>query len=220
MEQFRAPSVYIPYGTDMRTLPPGATTQRLGLVPGQYLLYVSRLEPENNARLVIEAYALAGGLPALGMPLVIVGDAPYATAYRLELERAAERVSRVILAGAIFGDGYVELQSNCRLYVQATEVGGTHPALVEAMGRGVAIIANDVPEHREVLDNAGAYYSRNSMRDLAELFRKLAADAEACARFARLAKVRARDYYSWEHVTDEYESLFRALVRRPSEVQG
>ena len=51
------------------------------------------------------------------------------------------------------------LQSNALAYVQATEVGGTHPALVEAMGAGNAIVANDVPEHRETLGDAGLYYA-------------------------------------------------------------
>ncbi|MCV5968563.1 hypothetical protein, partial [Lactococcus petauri] len=83
------PTVYIPYGSDARRLPPGPTLDRLGLEAGRYLLYVSRLEPENNAHLVIDAYRRGGGLEGLGVPLVIVGDAPYATAYKAELERAA-----------------------------------------------------------------------------------------------------------------------------------
>ena len=66
-----------------------------------------------------------------------------------------------MMTGYVFGDGYAELQSNALLYIQATEVGGTHPALVEAMGRGACIVANDVPEHREVLGEAGRYYRRN-----------------------------------------------------------
>ena len=149
-------TVYIPYGSEPRTLPPGDTLARFGLEPRRYLLYVSRLEPENNAHVVIDAYRQAGGLEALGAPLVIVGDAPYASEYKAGLEAAAAAAAGVILTGYVFGDGYVELQSNALAYVQATEVGGTHPALVEAMGRGAAIVANDVPEHREVLARCGA----------------------------------------------------------------
>ncbi len=62
---------------------------------------------------------------------------------------------RVRFVGAIYGAGYRVLQSHAIAYVQATEVGGTHPALVEAMGAGNAILANDVPEHREILGDAG-----------------------------------------------------------------
>ena len=119
----------------------------------------------------------------------------------------------VLLAGYIFGDGYAELQSNTALYVQATEVGGTHPALVEAMGRGCPIVANDVPEHREVLAEAGAYYDRNSSPSLASAFRRLLPDAPARNAYGHAAAERAAALFSWDHVTDEYERLFARMAR-------
>lgn len=212
--RFGKPTVYIPYGCDAGRVAPGPTMASLGLAPGGYLLYVSRLEPENNAHIVIEAYRRAGGLAGIGVPLLIVGDAPYATAYRTELEAAAAATPGVRLTGYIFGDGYAELQSNAMVYVQATEVGGTHPALVEAMGRGCAIIANDVPEHREVLADAGVYYERNDPDALARELLALAHDGELRGRLGEAAAARGRDAFSWAHVTDEYERLFASLRSR------
>jgi glycosyltransferase involved in cell wall biosynthesis len=207
-------TVYIPYGSDPTRLAPGDATARLGLRAGGYLLYVSRLEPENNAHLVIEGYRRAGGLDGLGVPLVIVGDAPYATAYKAELEGAAHAIPGVRLTGYIFGAGYAELQSNAMIYIQATEVGGTHPALVEAMGRGACIIANDVPEHREVLDDAGAYYARNDPDALAAGLAELVGNADRRVALAAAAAERAEREFSWAHVTDEYDRLFRRLLDR------
>ncbi len=214
--RFGKPTVYIPYGSDAQRLPPGETLARFGLEAGRYLLYVSRLEPENNAHTVIEAYRRAGGLDGLGAPLVVVGDAPYATEYKAGLEAAATATPGVILTGYVFGDGYAELQSNAMAYVQATEVGGTHPALVEAMGRGATIIANDVPEHREVLGDAGRYYARNDPDALAAELRAVAADPLLRESLAHAAAERARKNFSWEHVTDEYERLFRRMRGGPS----
>jgi glycosyltransferase involved in cell wall biosynthesis len=210
-ERFGKPTVYIPYGSDARRLPPGETLQRLGVEPGRYILYVSRFEPENHADTVVEAYRLAGGLEGLGVPLVLVGDAPYATGYRKEVVDLAASTTGVLLPGYIFGDGYAELQSNALLYVQATEVGGTHPALVEAMGRGAAIVANDVPEHREVLGDAGVYYDRNDPRSLARRFAELVAQPDGRAALGARASERARTEYSWDSVTAEYVALFRRL---------
>jgi glycosyltransferase involved in cell wall biosynthesis len=210
-ERFGKRTVYIPYGSDARRTAPGETLSRLELEPGRYLLYVSRLEPENNAHLAIAGYRAAGGLAVLGVPLVLVGDAPYATEYKASLERAAAATPGVLLTGYIFGDGYAELQSNAMAWIQATEVGGTHPALVEAMGRGCAIIANDVPEHREVLADAGRYYARNDAAALAAELAALVADPAARADLAERAAERGRAAFSWEHVTDEYEALFRRL---------
>jgi glycosyltransferase involved in cell wall biosynthesis len=117
----------------------------------------------------------------------------------------------VTFTGYVFGDGYAELQSNATLYVQATEVGGTHPALVEAMGRGACIVANDVPEHREVLADAGAYYRRNDPADLAGHLRRLADDTPERLRLGEAAQARALQHFSWDHVTDEYERLFERM---------
>lgn len=213
--RFHKQTVYIPYGFDPRRLPPGETLMSFGIDAGRYILYVSRLEPENNAHLVIEGYRQAGGLAGVGAPLLLVGDAPYATAYKAQVQRLADETPGVITPGYVFGDGYVELQSNAMAYVQATEVGGTHPALVEAMGRGAAILANDVPEHREVLGEAGVYYARNDAVSLGRELRALVDDEPRRAALSRLAAERAAAHFSWDHVTDEYERLFRGMVEGP-----
>jgi glycosyltransferase involved in cell wall biosynthesis len=148
---------------------------------------------------------------------VLVGDAPYATGYKARLKALAAVTPGVVTPGYVFGDGYVELQSNAMLYIQATEVGGTHPALVEAMGRGACILANDVPEHHEALGDAGLYYERNDPVDLARLICRLVADPDERARLAAAAESRARSEFSWDHVTDEYERLFRTMTGRPGD---
>lgn len=210
-ERYGRRTVYIPYGSDPATRPPGKTLAGLGLEPGRYLLYVSRLEPENHADTVIDGYRAAGGLVRLGVPLIVVGDAPYATEYKAGLEVAAAATPGVVLTGYVFGDGYAELQSNAMAYIQATEVGGTHPALVEAMGRSACILANDVPEHREVLGEAGDYYARNDPESLASHLGALVADPDRRARLAAAAGERAAAEFSWAHVTDAYERLFRRI---------
>ena len=215
-EKYGRKTFCVPYGSDPTRVPAGETLASLGLRADGYLLYVSRLEPENNAHVVLEAYAQAGGEAALGMPLVIVGDAPYATEYKRSLSEEAAAVPGVLMPGYVFGTGYGELQSNCAVYIQATEVGGTHPALVEAMGRGACVIANDVPEHREVLGDAGSYYDRNSSASLAGAIRQLVGSAEQRKHLGELAAARARRLYSWDHVTDQYELLFRRMLGRRS----
>lgn len=208
-ERYGKRTRFIPYGSDARVLPPGETMSRLELEAGRYLLYVSRLEPENNAHLVMDAYMASG----LDLPLVVVGDAPYASEFKRSLEARAAACPGIRMIGYVFGDGYAELQSNAALYIQATEVGGTHPALVEAMGRGACIVANDVPEHREVLGDTGRYYRRNDVADLASVLSKLIHDPAERAVLGAAAAERARNTLSWDHVTDQYERLFAELSR-------
>jgi glycosyltransferase involved in cell wall biosynthesis len=196
----------VAYGASVPSVPAGETCRRFGLTPRGYFLYVSRLEPENNALGVIRAYNALD----TEMPLVIVGDAPYSDEYKEALRREAS--SRVRFTGYQFGDGYHELQSNCYCYIQATEVGGTHPALIEAMAHGNCVIANGTPENFEVLGGAGEYYHRN---DFAHLTKKLALLLEipgAVERYRALARARASRLYTWEKVTAQYEQLFDELL--------
>ena len=178
----------------------------LGLESDGYLLYVSRMEPENNALLVVEAYARL----ETDLPLVMVGDAPYARAYIDRIKASAD--SRVRFLGYRFGDDYHALQANALAYIQATEVGGTHPALVEALGHGNAVVAHDVPEHHEVLGDAGVYFAYRDAEDLAVQLRDLLDAPNTLARLRVAAERRAREHYSWDAVTDEYEAYFAELI--------
>jgi glycosyltransferase involved in cell wall biosynthesis len=201
---------YFPYGTDIGSTPDEEELARLGLRSGEYVLFVSRLEPENNAHVVVQAYERV----RTDMPLVIVGDAPYASDYIAELK--ATRDPRVRFLGGVYGRGYRALRSGATAYVQATEVGGTHPALVEAMGAGNAIIANDVPEHREVLGDAGLYY--HGPDGLAMRLQSVLDDPALAADLQHRATSRAESLYSWDAVTRDYESWFLKLMGRTSTV--
>jgi glycosyltransferase involved in cell wall biosynthesis len=195
-----------PYGSDQEQTEDDGTLARLGLQPRRYVLYVSRLEPENNAHVVIEAFARVRS----DLTLAIVGDAPYATEYIARLRQTTD--PRICFTGAVYGTGYRILQSHATAYVQATEVGGTHPALVEAMGQGNAIAANDVPEHRETLGDAGCYYRGSA--DLARQLQGLLDDPAEAARLGNAARARARERYSWDGITNAYERWFRSLLRQ------
>ena len=92
------------------------------------------------------------------VPLLIVGDAPYATAYKDSLAELAAADPRVRLTGAIYGDGYRDLQRGALAYIQATSVGGTHPALIEAMGAGNLVLAFRTPENVEVTGGTGLLF--------------------------------------------------------------
>ncbi len=185
--------------------------ETLPLRPGAYLLYVSRLEPENNAHRVIEAYE---ALPASSrkIPLVIVGGAPYAKEYIHRLHSLAGE--QVMFLGFRFGSEYRELQLGAYAYIQATEVGGTHPALVEAMGFANCVIANKTPENMEVLGDAGICYEKNNVRALTESLAQVLADFEMVKRYRKLAYERATRNFNWENITSDYEALFSELTGR------
>lgn len=211
-ERYGADSWAIAYGVEPRPPRGGGESvlARLGLEPRRFFLYVSRFEPENNPHRVMEAYGRAGG----ELPLVMVGGAPYAGRLVAELRRRAADDPRVLLPGPIYGEGYRELLSAALAYVHATEVGGTHPALVEAMGYGNCLLVNDAPENREAAGDAALWFEAARPQTLAALFDRVREAPVEAAELGRRAAARAARRYSWPAIVDRYERLLAGLVAR------
>jgi len=205
LARYRKQSVFIPYGAEIGKVAGAETLTRLGIEPGKYFLYVSRLEPENHALEVRQAFEKL----STGLKLALIGDAPYAGEYIARVRDT--RDPRVVMPGAIYGAGYRELGSHCFAYIHATEVGGTHPALIEAMGRGALVLYRDTPENVEVAGDAGVPFDFRSLPGVME--RVLAMPESDRDALRAKAMDRARRRYSWEAVTDEYEKLFKQLSR-------
>ncbi len=207
LKKFNKRSTFIPYGAPESPVTTTEALKKFGLGSRDYILYVSRMEPENNAHRVVGAFEEV----KTDKKLVMVGDAPYSTEYIKKLK--STRDDRIIFTGYVFGQGYRELQSNAYFYVQATEVGGTHPALVEGMGFGNCVLANDVPEHREVLGQAGVYYAKNNINDLAGNMQMLCDSPNLVEKYRKQVSEWVHKRYSWHKVTNDYENLFYRTSR-------
>ena len=199
---------FIPYGAQTGAIVTHATLDRLGLAPGAYWLYVSRMEPENNAHLVVRAFEQT----SVAAKLVMIGDAPYAHDYIRQVRSTND--PRILFPGAIYGDGYHELQANSFAYIHATEVGGTHPALIEAMGRGRCVLYLRNQENAEVAGDAGIPFEVTQSSLSAAVERVGSMPAEERHRLGQAALERARARYDWEVVTDRYEELLRECASK------
>ena len=202
----RIEPVTIPYGAEFPAEDDSDILARLGIERDRYILYVSRFEPENNPLEVVEAYERSG----VAAPLVMLGDALYAPELKRELMR--HEGERVRFPGALYGRDYRTLQRNACIYVQATEVGGTHPALIEAMASGGCVLAHDTPENREVGGDAVGYFRLRPSETLSGTLCEWAASPVLRDSMRQRAKRRARAEYGWEDVATAYERLFFAFA--------
>jgi glycosyltransferase involved in cell wall biosynthesis len=206
LARYNAPSTMIAYGSEVERRPDRTAVRRWRAEPNRYVLYVSRLEPENNARLVIEAFKKV----RTAYRLLIVGDAPYAHDYIQDLKARARGDKRIIFTGFVFGQDYRALQQNAYCYVHATEVGGTHPALLEAMGYGNCVLTLATPENIEAIGDAGIAYADEV--DLTEKLQKVLRDGSLVQSYRHRAQQRVQKFYDWERVVDDYEQLFEQLT--------
>ena len=207
LERFNKKSTFIPYGAPIERVETNEVLRRFNLQPKSYVLYVSRFEPENNPHHVVKSFEQV----QTDLKLVMVGDAPYSGRFIQELK--STRDPRIIFTGYVFGQGYRELQSNAYLYIQGTEVGGTHPALLEGMGHGNCVLANDVPEHREVLGDAGFFFKIGHNGDLRNQMQYLLDHPQVVEQVGQKAQELIRENYTWDLVTESYERLFMRMAR-------
>lgn len=204
--RYNAASRMIAYGSEVERRPDRAAVRKWRAEPNRYVLYVSRLEPENNAHLVIEAFKKV----RTAYRLLIVGDAPYAREYIDDLKERARGDKRIVFTGFVFGQDYRALQQNAYCYVHATEVGGTHPALLEAMGYGNCVLTLATPENLEVVGSAGISYQDEA--DLVDKLQRVLRDGSTVQSYRHRAQDRILRKYHWEGVVDRYEELFSELA--------
>jgi glycosyltransferase involved in cell wall biosynthesis len=120
-----------------------------------------------------------------------------------------------VLTGYLFGEGYRELGSNAGVFVETSGVGGTHPALLEAMAFGCCVVVNDTPENLETIGPAGrSYRGAEGGHALADVLQGLLDNPEVVSEFGIAAERRAHRHYTWQAVTDAYEGLFNQLCGR------
>lgn len=201
---------HLSYGAERSSVEADFTTAELkkfSLKPNGYLLYVGRLSPENEADLLLRAYAET----SRALPLVLVGPSGYENSYERKLRSLA--VDGVIFAGAVYGAGYEELSKNARCFVLPAAIEATRLVLLDQMGFGKAVIFRDSAATREVIGDAGIPFDGPSREeDLAKKIELVFADSQLCAERGQSARFRAETLFGWNKIVDAYERVFFEIV--------
>jgi glycosyltransferase involved in cell wall biosynthesis len=190
---------FIPYGGDV----PGDLPVPHGVTPGNYALLVARFVPENT----IDAFLDAARTIARTHDVVLVGTAGYADPIEDKVRKLVDEEHRVTWLGHVSNDEYLHgLWQNAGVYFHGHSVGGTNPALVQAMACAAPTVARDTVYNREVLEGA-ALFVQPVGDDIAEACLKILNDPELRDDLGSKAFKRSRSHYSWEQVCHEYEAL-------------
>ncbi len=213
-QNYGAPSFCIVYGTCELRSQNMDVLERFNLSGRDYVLFVGRLVPENNVHHLIKAFENV----STDKKLVIMGDDPWEKEYVRSLKSTED--PRIIFTGAVYGDGYAQLQQNAYVFVLPDEVGGTHPALVEAMGYGNCVLVNDNRSNLEVVSDSGFHYlGAEGDRDLEAKMQQLLDDPGLVAAYRIRARQRAETYYRWDDVVEQHASAYRQLMGGAGEAE-
>jgi glycosyltransferase involved in cell wall biosynthesis len=197
-QDFGRDGFFIPYGGDASEALPIED----GLTHRGYVLVVARFVPENT---ILEFVDAAGALSE-AHDVVIVGSSGYGGEIEERVEALADANSRVHWLGHVSDDARLHsLWQHAGAYFHGHSVGGTNPALVQAMALGAPVIARDTVYNREVLGDAGEFVSP----EVGDLIRGITAvmdDADRQEELSALALARGKAHYTWEGVCQAYEA--------------
>jgi len=202
--------IYIPYGANVSQREAKRDVlQRFGLEENTYVLFVGRLVPEKGVHHLIWAFnKLDGGL----FKLAIVGGDPYGSQYESSLRKMAG--PNVKFLGYVYGSDVENLFKGAYLYVTASELEGTSPALLSAMGFGNCVLVSDIPENIETAGDAGFTFRNGDPDDLLRQLSRLLSDSAIVEEFRERAVRRIAQQYLWDSVAERTEKLYLSLITR------
>lgn len=205
--RFGRPGTYVPYGAYTAAPNRNDALSRFGLRARGYVIFVGRLTPEKNVHGLIAAFEQV----RTDLSLAIMGDDPFARDYVARLKRTPD--TRVRFLGYVYGEDRDQLLANAYMYVTASGVEGTSPALLAAMGCGCCPLVNGIPENRETIGDAGVAYAQNDTEALRRELQRLTDDPQQVMRLGKAARERVREVYNWDRVTDALEAVYRRVAR-------
>ncbi|HJQ54249.1 MAG TPA: glycosyltransferase [Gemmatimonadaceae bacterium] len=206
LEEFKTETTMIAYGAYVESSEQPNKVRQFGVEPNEYYLIASRLIPENHPDLIIEGFLAS----RTSRKLVIAGGANYDSPFHRRLKELA--TDRVVFTGHIHDQSVIkELHCNCFAYVHGHSVGGTNPSLLKAMGYGNCILALDTVFNREVLADAGLFFQKDT-GSLAGLIKSIESEPALVRELRLRGPKRVREHYSWDHVSEQYDRLFRDVA--------
>lgn len=166
----------------------------------RYALGLCRIEPENNVKQILQAFANAPE-----QLLIFIGNwenSDYSRMLKVEFEHC----DNITLLDPIYDLPTLNvLRKHCSLYLHGHSAGGTNPSLVEAMFFGVPILAYDVSYNRETTENKAIYF-KNSQHLTNMLNSNM--DDEILTQVGKDMTEIAQLRYRWNVIKKQYEYLY------------
>lgn len=200
--------VYIPYGAELREAGPRDAIDSLGLPIHGYVLVVARLAPENNVELLLDAMSDLDW----AYPVVVVGSANYDNPLTGRLSEL-QREGRVTWLGHVSDQELLhQLWSSAGVYFHGHSVGGTNPALLQALGCGAPTVAVSTPFNAEVIRDAGVLVPPESAA-VAAAIESLVEDGRLRQHLSEAGRRIVADHYDWNDVCETYRETLADAAR-------
>ena len=170
----------------------------------EYILSIARLEPENNLEMMCDAYIRSD----IKEPYIIIGN--HLTKYGDYLKDKYRNYNIIFLGGIYKKDVLDNMRFYCKYYLHGHSVGGTNPALLEAMTAKTLILTHDNQFNRSVVEN-NAFYFSNSLELSKLLNNNSILKNKPLYVKNNIEKINKK--YRWSVVVDEYEKYLKNILK-------
>ncbi len=174
-----------------------------------YVLFVGTLEPRKNLPTLVRAYRRLAGR---GFPheLVLAGPLGWGASNLLE-EVGADSPGRIVLTGALSEQHLDPLYRGASVLAYPSIYEGFGLPVLEAMVRGVPVVAADSSSLPEVTGEAALLVDPRSVDGLAHELERVLSDPSLAARLSEAGRVRAAGY-SWDETARRTLDVYRSLL--------
>jgi glycosyltransferase involved in cell wall biosynthesis len=187
--------------------------ESLGLTAADVVIgCVSRFDPLQRIELLVEALRrLRARFPRLVLVLV-GGGGEQPRIRRLVFEGGV--AAQVIFTG--FLESPARIQPVLDLYVASSRKEGLPPSILEAMAAGLAVVATDVPGHRDVVvpGETGLLVTPEDPAALADAIAALLTDPARRKSLGQAGRERVRQDFSIRAMVDATAAAYRRAARR------
>ena len=216
--------VRIPNGVDTDLFRPpragerDAAREAFGLsLEATVIVVCCMLYPRKNVLALVRAAVRMQTRPVC---VVMAGPAGPDPAYLAELDAEIANLPpgvEVRLLGSLSSDRLAELQRAADLHALMSRAEGLPNSLLEGMATGLACVASDIPGSSDVLaEGGGVLVPLDDDQRLAEVFDRLAGDAEERQRIGADARGLILERYAFSRIASRYRELYDKLLAKRS----
>jgi len=199
-KEYNKDSYFIPYGAAQIDTFNEEILSEYDLFSNQYILSICRLEPENNLEIMFDGYIKS----TLKMPYIVIGNhiSPYG-----DYLKDKYRNKGILFFGGIYKKDHLDvLRHFSSFYLHGHSVGGTNPALLEAMAAGAFILAHNNKFNRSVIETNAYYFSSDA--DVSKLLNnQYQRDGAIKNNLKKIYSV-----YNWNLIINQYEKCFKEIL--------
>lgn len=203
-KKFNRKYSFVPYGSEVKALPDNSNIlDNLGLIKGEYFLFVGRFIPDKGLHLLVPAFNAL----TTGKKLVLIGGSPNPGEYEAAIKKTND--SRIVFPGYLYGDDTNILMKNAYAYVQPSLIEGLSPVILTVMGLGTPLICSNIIENKFICGDNATTFNSGNMEDLTKQLAYALEHKNEIVLKATAGQIDIKNRFNWDKISDQYINLLK-----------